>query len=87
MNAKKLTAKIKLQSAIALARDLRAERTTDPAVFTRMVDHRGKQLVTRDSAESTARRLVDEAWGEWPVTGRMLKLVIDNFKNGFIIRG
>lgn len=78
MNAQRLTAKIKLQTAIILARDLRAEHATDPAVFTRMVDHRGKQLVTRDSAEATARRLVAEAWGEWPVTGRMLKLVIDN---------
>jgi len=76
MNAQRLTAKIKLQTALALARDIRAERTTDPAVFTRMVNSRGKQLVNRDSAIATARRLVAEAAGEWPVTGRMMGRIL-----------
>jgi hypothetical protein len=72
--AQQLTAGIKLQSALALARDLQQERTTDSAVFTRMVDHKGKQVVTPAIAIKNIHRLMSEAQEQYPVTCRYINM-------------
>ena len=70
--AKKLTAGIKLQSALCLACDLQQERDSDPYLFTRMVDGRGKQVVTPAIAIKNITRLMSEAKEQYPVTCRFL---------------
>ena len=71
-SVKKLTAAIKLQTAITLVRDLQQERDSDPYLFTRMVDGRGKQTVTPAIAIKNITRLMSEAQEQYPVTCRFL---------------
>jgi len=83
--AQRLTAGIKLQYALCLARDLQQERNGDPYIFTRMVDGHGKQVVTSSIAVKNIRRLMSDAVEQYPVTcrylARWLELVIDNNVN------
>lgn len=87
VNIKKLpqqfTAGIKLQSALALARDLQAERDGDSACFTRMVDGHGKQVVTPAIAIKNIRRLMSEAADYYPVTCRYLNMWME--ANRFVV--
>ena len=77
--ASKLTAKIKLETALTLARDLQQERDSDPYIFTRMVDHSGKQVVTQPIVIKNIRRLMSEAIGYYPVTCRYLEKWLSDF--------
>ena len=81
--ASKLTAKIKLETALTLARDLQQERDSDPYIFTRMVDGHGKQVVTPAIVIKNIRRLMSEAVEQYPVTCRYLNMWME--ENKFVV--
>ena len=68
----KAHAKIRLQTALMLARDLRAYRQGDAARFTRMVDGHGNGIVSLDIARRNIAATCEEVRGQFPVTARLL---------------
>lgn len=69
----KTGAKIRLQTAFMLARDIRAYRAGDVSRFDRMVDARGKGLMKLDDAIKNVIDLCGMAAGGYPITSRVLQ--------------
>ena len=66
------TAKIRLQTALMLARDIRAYRQGDAARFDRMVDGGNKSIITLDIARRNIAATCEEVKGQFPTTARLL---------------
>lgn len=69
----KLGARIHLQLALQLARDLQKSRTTDPARFSRMVDGKGKSVMNENDAIITIHHVIKLACAHYPVACRWLE--------------
>ena len=69
-------AKIRLQTAFMLARDIRAYRVGDKARFDRMVDARGKGLMRFDDAIKNVVDLCNAAAVCYPMTSKLLKMFV-----------
>lgn len=70
-----LYARIRLQVAIDLARDIKAFRNGDEGRFNRMVNNRGKQVNTLPCHVETIQEILNDerVLLAYPVTCRMLK--------------
>ena len=68
----KLVAKIKLQTAFMLARDLQAYRAGDVSRFDRMVDGHGKGLISQSKAIENIETICQKVEADYPVTSRLL---------------
>ena len=66
------TAKIRLQTALMLARDIQAHRHGDAARFDRMVDGHGKGVINLATARKNITATCEEVKEEFPVTARLL---------------
>ena len=77
----KQSAKIRLQVAFKLARDLREYHAGDAARFDRMVSNNGKGIISRASAAKTAMWVTQhpDVTLHWPVTSRMLAAWLDRW--------
>jgi hypothetical protein len=69
----KIGAKIRLQTAFMLARDIRAYRAGDVSRFDRMVDARGKGLMKLDDAIKNVVDLCGAVASCYPMTSRILQ--------------
>lgn len=67
-----ITAKIKLQVAIMLARDIQALKAGDTSRFDRMVDNRGKGVINLGAAIHVIKAICIEVAAFYPVTSRAL---------------
>lgn len=79
----KMVAKLQLQTAILLARDLQSERNGDQARFVRMVDGHGKQVVTHNLAVKNVWELSGKTVEYYPVTCRYLNMWME--ANRFVV--
>lgn len=69
----KLSAKIRLQTAILLARDIQSYRNGDKARFDRMVDSHGKGIIKLEEAIEIILRLCQDTSVYFPASSGMLK--------------
>lgn len=68
----KLYAKVRLQVALMLARDIRAYRQGDASRFDRTVNAQGKSILSLDIAKKNIIATCQEVKEQFPVTARML---------------